>query len=163
MSKKKNKSSDGIFKSILFAHIILLLHILLFAALGVIVVFIDGVMQNLFWILFGGLAIVGLALYWFYRRLRKQGKSLWETLRSPVFQGRKVEVSFLGGMATLKLDQYPTAGEAKVIEGNQVKPSMQLEDPETVRLKQINNLAELLEKDLITQEEFNKVKQRLLK
>jgi hypothetical protein len=38
---------------------------------------------------------------------------------------------------------------------------MQLEDPETVRIRELAELARLLENDLITREEFNEAKQRL--
>jgi hypothetical protein len=161
MLSKKNKNSDGIFTSILAAHVILLLHLLLFAALGLLVVFLSGMMQYMFWIFFGGMAIIGLSAYLFYRRLRKEGKSLKEALRSPVFQGRQVEVSLLGGMATLKLDQRRHRMD-KAIESERLQTPLQLEDPETARIREINDLARLLEKELITRDEFNKAKRRLL-
>lgn len=161
MFSKKNKSSDGIFKSIVAAHVILLLHLLLFALLGVLVVFLSGMMQYMVWILVGGMAIIGLSAYLFYRRLRREGKSLKETLRSPVFQGRQVEVSLLGGMATLKLDQRGSRTD-KSIGPERRQPPLQLEDPEAARIREINDLARLLEKELITRDEFNKAKQRLL-
>lgn len=161
MFTKKKKTSDGILKSIVFAHLILCLHLLLFAVLGLLVAFLSGVMQHMFWILLGGMALLGLSAYLFYRRLRKEGKTLGETLRSPVFRGRKVEVSLLGGMATLKLDQGQPGSE-KVIDAGRHKPPLQLEDPETARIREINTLAQLLEKELITLEEFKKAKQRLL-
>lgn len=159
-SKKKN-NSDGIFKGILAAHLILLLHLILFAALGFMVVFLSGMMQYMFWIFLGGMAIVGLSAYLFYRRLRKEGKSLKETLRSPLFRGRNVEVSLLGGMATLKLDQDGSRPD-KAIETGRTQAPLQLEDPDTARIREINDLARLLEKELITLDEFNKAKQRLL-
>ena len=159
MFSKKNKSSDGIFKSILFAHLILFLHLLLFAALGLVVVFLSGMMQYMYWILLAGMATIGLCAYWLYRRLRKEGKTLGEMLRSPLFQGRQVEVSLLGGMATLKLDQSKSQ---KAIDATQSRAPLQLEDPETDRIRQINALAQLLEKELISRDEFNKAKQRLL-
>ena len=40
--------------------------------------------------------------------------------------------------------------------------SLQLEDPETARIREINALAQLLEKELITRDEFTRAKQRLL-
>ena len=124
-SKKKNKSSDGVIKSIMAAHVILFLHLILFAALGLLVVFLDGLMQYMGWILLGGLGIIGLSAYWFIRRLRREGKSLKETLRSPVFRGRNVEVSLLGGMATLKLDQQGGSPEDAIEAGN-LQPPLQL-------------------------------------
>ena len=161
MRFKTNKNSDGLFKSIFLAHLILFLHLLLFAALGVLVVFLSGVMQHMLWILLGGMAVVVISAYLFYRRLRKEGKTLGEALRSPVFQGRSVEGSLLGGMATLKLDKPREAAEGKAIEGGQHHP-LQLEDPHSVTIREIETLARLLEKELITHDEFDKAKRRLL-
>ena len=159
MTAKNNKSGDGIFKSIFLAHLILLLHLFLFAALGLLVVFLSGMMQYMFWILFGGMALVGLSAYLFFRRLRKEGRSLGKTLQSPLLRGRALEVSLLGGMATLKLDK-PESTDTIEVEGR--GSTMQLEDLETARIREINALAQLLEKELITPDEFTRAKQRLL-
>lgn len=147
------------FKSIFLAHLILFLHLFLFAALGLMVVFLSGMMQYMFWVLLGGMSLVGLSAYLFFRRLRKEGRSLGEALRSPLFHGRAVEVSLLGGMATLKLDK-PHADD--ILELENQSTALQLEDPESVRIKEISVLAQLLEKELITPDEFTKAKQRLL-
>jgi predicted membrane metal-binding protein len=161
MRFKTDKNSDGLFKSIFLAHLILFLHLLLFAALGILVVFLSGVMQHMLWILLGGMAVVVLSGYLFYRRLRKEGKTLGEILRSPIFEGRSVEVSLLGGMATLKLDKPRDASDNKAIEDIHRSP-LQLEDPQSARIRDINALAQLLEKELITPDEFDKAKQQLL-
>jgi BMFP domain-containing protein YqiC len=80
-------------------------------------------------------------------------------LRSPLFAGRSVEVSFMGGFASIKLNQqgdHLTAVEAP-------SAPLQLEDPETQRIRQLTELARLLEKDLISREEYDTAKQQLLK
>jgi len=159
MGSKKPKNSEGLFKSIFLAHLILFLHVFLFAALGLLVVFLSGMMQYMLWVFLGGMALVGVSAYWFFRRLRKEGKSLGETLRSPIFQGRALEVSLLGGMATLKLDK-PRTSDALQIDDRETP--LQLDDPETGRIREINTLAQLLEKELITPDEFTRAKRRLL-
>jgi len=159
MGLKSPNHSEGLFKSIFLAHMILLLHVVLFAALGLLVVFLSGMMQYMLWVFLGGMALVGLSAYWFFRRLRKEGKTLKETLRMPVLQGRAVEVSLLGGMATLKLAK-PQAVDALQLDSQ--KSSLQLEDAETARIREFDTLARLLEKELITSDEFTKAKQRLL-
>ena len=161
MQLKTNKKSDGLFKSIFLAHLILFLHLLFFAALGILVVFLSGVMQHMLWILLGGMAVVLLSGYLFYRRLRKEGKTLGEILRSPVLAGRSVEVSLLGGMATLKLENPGEPLQSGAIEGN-LRPPLQLEDSRLTRIREINALAQLMEKQLITPDEFEKAKQQLL-
>jgi hypothetical protein len=159
MDSKIQKNNDGLFKSIFLAHLILFLHLFLFAALGLMVVFLSGMMQYMVWVLLGGMTVVGLSAYLFFRRLRKEGRSLGEALRSPLFKGRAVEVSLLGGMATLKLDK-PHGDDVLELESS--SPALRLEDPESARIKEISALAQLLEKELITPDEFTRAKRRLL-
>ncbi len=155
----KTKNKDGLFKGIIMAHVVLILHLLLFAIMGLVVAFVGGVMQYMVWILLAGMLVVALSAYLFYRRLRREGRSISDALRSPMFRGRSVEVSLLGGMATMRLDSDKTD---TAIDAGQ-KPPMQLEDPEMARIREINSLAKLLEKKLITPDEFAKAKQRLLR
>jgi hypothetical protein len=159
MGLKIHKSGDGLIKSILLAHLVLFLHLFLFAALGLLVVFLSGMMQYMLWILLGGMLLVGLSGYLFFRRLSKEGRSIGEILRSPIFRGRTVEVSLLGGMATLKLDSPHGADSSEIEHSGALR---QLEDPETARIREISALAQLVEKQLISPEEFIKAKQRLL-
>ena len=158
----KKKEGDGLVKSVLLAYFILALHVLLIAAMAVLVLFFRGFVNYMLWIVLGGIAIVGLSAFFFLRRMRAEGKSLREMLRNPVFNGRSVEVSLLGGMATVKLGQpthTPAIGHDETID------VPRLEDPDTPRSRDVSELAELarlLEKDLITVDEFNKAKRQLL-
>lgn len=155
----KTKNKNSLFKGIMMAHVVLVLHLLLFAGIGLVVAFVGGIMQYMLWILLAVMVAVALSAYLIYRRLRRQGKSIAEALRSPMFRGRSVEVSLLGGFATMRLE---SGKPDSVIEGSDQTP-MQLEDPETARIREINSLAQLLEKKLITPDEFAMAKQRLLR
>jgi predicted membrane metal-binding protein len=157
------KESDGLVKSVLLAYFILALHVLLIAGLAILVLFFRGVVNYMLWILIGGIALVAFSLFYFFRRMRAEGRSLREVLKNPIFSGRSVEVSLLGGMATVKLGQ-PT-GQRPALESSSAIDIPRLEEPETARNREISELAELarlLEKDLITIDEFNKAKRRLL-
>lgn len=140
------------------AYTILLLHVLLLAGLGVLVLFFGGVMRYMFWIFIVGMAVVTVSAYLFYRRLRRQGQTLRDTLRSPMFGGRAVEISLLGGMAAIRLGAPEHDTPHATLEHG---PTARLEDPETARIRDIAALAELLERDLITPEEFAVAKQKL--
>jgi hypothetical protein len=73
-----------------------------------------------------------------------------------------VEVSLLGGMATVKLGQ---SSRPPAIGHDAAMDIPRLEDPDASRSRDISELSELarlLEKDLITVAEFNKAKQHLL-
>ena len=159
----KKIEGDGLVKSVLLAYFILALHVLLIAGMAILVLFFRGIVNYLLWIVIGGLAVVGLSAYFFIRRMRAEGKSLREMLRNPVFSGRSVEVSLLGGMATVKLGQ-PSPTQAIGHDAPVDLP--RLEDPDAPRRPEVSDLAELarlLEKDLITVDEFNRAKQQLLK
>ena len=159
----KNKEGDGLVKSVLLAYFILALHVLLIAGLAILVLFFRGVVNYMLWIVLGGIAVVGLSAFFFIKRMRAEGRSLREMLRNPVFRGRSVEVSLLGGMATVKLGQ-PSPPQA--IEHDAPVDVPRLENPDAPRNPEVSELAELarlLEKDLITVDEFNRAKRQLLK
>ncbi|MGD9188048.1 MAG: SHOCT domain-containing protein, partial [Desulfobacteraceae bacterium] len=157
--RAKTQNKSGLFKAIMMSHVVLVLHLLLFAGIGLVVAFVGGVMQYMIWILLAGMLSVALSAYLIYRRMRREGKSIADTLRSPMFRGRSVEVSLLGGFATMRLE---SGKPDPAIEESSQAP-MQLEDPETARIREINSLAQLLEKKLITPDEFDMAKQRLLR
>ena len=158
----KKKEGDGLVKSVLLAYFILALHVLLIAGVTILVLFFRGVVNYMLWIFLGGIALIGFSAFYFFRRMRAEGRSLREMLKNPMFSGRSVEVSLLGGMATVKLGQTsqpPAIGHDAAID------IPRLEDPVTSRRRDVSELAELarlLEKDLITVDEFNKAKRQLL-
>lgn len=158
MHKPPKQSREGLFKGIVTAYAILLLHLLLIAALGLVVIFLTGIAHYMFWIVLAGMSLVAFSAYLFFRRLRKEGRTLGETLRTPAFGGREVEVSLLGGLATMRLGK---PRDRNALEGGDQAQVPQIEDPEALRIKEIQSLAQLLEKNLITLEEYTKAKNRL--
>jgi len=158
MASKHTNESEGLFKGVMLAYLILILHVLLIFALGFLVLFFRGVVQYMPWIFLGGTALVSISAWLFYRKLKREGRSLKEMLRSATFQGRAVEISLLGGMASLKVGR---PGSAPVLESQISNPARQLEDPATGKIRELSELARLLENDLITQDEFELAKNQL--
>jgi hypothetical protein len=156
---KPKKEKDDLLKHVLAVYLILLLHVLLIAGLGVLVLFFRGVVQYMIWIFMGGLAAILASAYLFYRRMKKEGKNLREMINTPVFQGRPVEVSLLGGIASIKVG---TQGARPAISDNREIP-LQLEDMKSQQVKELSELARLFENDLITRDEYNIAKNRLFK
>jgi hypothetical protein len=156
----KRKNGDGLFRSVMMAYMILVLHLVLIAGLGLLVLFFRGVVHYMLWIfLFGTAALLGSG-YWFYRRMRAEGRTLREMLRSPLFRDKTVEVSLLGGMAAFRIGQstdrsHQVAGASE--------PPRQLDWPDNSPVRDLTELARLLESGLITSEEFEKAKQRLFR
>lgn len=161
----KKKEGDNLVRSVLLAYFILALHVLLIAGMAILVLFFRGVVNYMLWIFLGGMALIGLSAIWFIRRMRAEGKSLRDMLRNPAFDGRSVEVSLLGGMATFKIGQ-PNQPPAIGYDYEPIIDTPRLADPEASRRQDVSKLADLarlLEKDLITVDEFNQAKRQLLK
>ena len=157
--ERLNNTGDGIFRGVMLAYMILGLHVLLLAGLLLLVIFLRGVVHYMLWIVLGGLFAALAGTVYFFRKMRAQGRSLKETMASPMFAGRPVELSLLGGLASVKIGH--AASEPPRI-GYAPPPVDRLEDPETQRIRQLEVLAGLLEKNLITRDEYNQEKQRLL-
>ena len=158
----QKKAGESLFKGVLIAFLVLALHVLLVAGLAILALFFRGVVNYMLWILLAGFALIGFSAFYFFRRMRAEGKSLREMVSNPIFNGRSVEVSLLGGLASVKLgrpEHSPAIGHDGVID------IPRLEGPETSRSREVSELAELarlLEKELITRDEFELAKQRLL-
>ena len=159
----KNEQGKEIFKAVLLTHFILFLHLLIIAGIGILVIFFRGVTQYLVWILIGAILLIGLSGSFIFWRIKSKGKkTLHEMEQSPVFQGRNFEISFLGGLASLKVG---TPHDVPQLENRSPTPNPkpQLEDPETIRIRELTRLAQMVEKKLITLEEYNRMKKQIIK
>lgn len=143
------------------AYFILVLHVVLVAGLVLMVIFFRGLINYMIWIFLGGLIAIIASGYHFYKRMKMEGKTLQEILNTYRYSGRSVEVSFLGGLASLKIGgehQNPPA-----LNGHTSGRLKQLEDPESIRHKEFSELVRLLENNLITLEEYKKFKEQIFK
>lgn len=154
----EKKDSQGLMTSVLMAYLVLVLHVLLIAGLGFLVFFFRGIINYMVWIFLGGTVAILASAYLFYRRMKAEGRTLRQTLNSPIFRGRTVEVSFLGGLASFRLGKQD-APKSLGNDGTGEVP--QLEDPERMKVRELTELARLLENDLITIEEYNQFKRKL--
>ena len=159
VSKEKNESRTLI-KSVFVAYFILLLHVVLIAGLGVLVLFFRGIVNYMMGIFIVGSATILISAYLFYKRMKAEGRTLREILRSPMFRGRTVEVNLLGGLASFRIGG---GNEFSVLESNTADVSRQLEDPSTVRMRELSEMARLFENDLITLDEFDKAKKEIFR
>ncbi len=161
MAFNKLNVEDKHFKSVLMAYFILVLHVLLIAGLVMLVIFFRGIISYIIWILIGGSVVILASGYHFYKRLQKDGKTLREMMSSSRLGSSPIEVSFLGGIASFKIGR---PGSMPAVSSEAAgQPLQQLEDPATVRIRELTELVRLLEDNLITLDEYNKVKQHILK
>ena len=153
------EKDTGLIKTIFVGHFIIVLHILLIAAVGLLVLFFSGVVAYMAWIFAGGALVLAVGGYCLYRRMKAEGKSLRQMLNSPLFSGRPVEVSVLGGLASVKIGNPDTPMELESTGAAQ----LQLEDEENRRVRELAEMARLLEKKLVTWEEYKAFKEQIFK
>ena len=147
-------------KGLFLAHLIIVLQILVVAIIWMTVVFIGGLARYLLWVLLGGGASILILAYVLYRRARTSGRDLIKNLDVSTLQGRPFEIRFLGGLMSFKV------GDSDNLPALQHKVSRsvaQLEDTQTVRKRELAELAQLLADDLISAEEFTSARQKIMK
>ena len=157
------KDGGELFRGIFLAHLILFFHLLFIAGLGLVVIFFRGISQYMLWILLGAAMILLASGFFCYRHIKTRGKqTLKDIEESAIFKNRSFEVRLLGGMASLRFGRpdSPRAIENAAAEPH--GPRYQLEDPETLQIRKLTALADMLEKNLITPEEFSRAKQKIL-
>jgi hypothetical protein len=161
----KNKAHDSsqpqesIFKGVLLAYFVLVFHVVLIIGLGVVMLFFGGVIAHLPWILALGLVAVVGSCYLWWQHLKKRGKSLRDILRDPLFEGRSVEVTLLGGLASFKLGQPK---ETLTIDHATAEGPRQIQGSTTRHTEELTKLALLLKQDLITIDEYLEAKKDIM-
>ena len=156
----KKNDSDGLVKSVMMAYLILILHVILLVGLGFLVFFFRGIVQYMIWIvLFGGLAILASG-FWFFRRLKAEGRSLRDTLNSPLFRNKTVEISLLGGLAQFRMGH---SNGPPLLDHPRSEDSRQLEWTGDPQVQELTELARLLQSGLITPDEYEQAKQKIFR
>ena len=157
---KKKKEEDGHLKSIFIAYFVLILHVVLIMGLVLLVIFFRGIINYMIWIFIGGTAAIIASGYHFYKRMKMEGKTIREMLSSPQMGGRTIEVSLLGGLASLKIN---ASNDPAALDSNSSGQFRQLEDPDAIQIREFSELVQLLEDNLITLDEYNKFKEQIFK
>ena len=141
------------------AFLILVLHVLLLVGLGFLVFFFRGIVQYMLWIFLFGAVIILVSGFWFFRKMKAEGQSLRDTLNSPAFRNRSVEVSLLGGMASFRVGH--SGDRQPLLTGGEASSPQQLEWSGENQIHELTELARLLKSGLITLEEYEQAKQSL--
>jgi hypothetical protein len=90
----------------------------------------------------------------------REGKQLRDMLALPALKGRTIEVSILGGMASLRLEN---PGNTSIDQRPRLtEHSGHLIDSGNYQLRELSELADLYNKNLITLDEYNKFKTKLI-
>ncbi len=168
INHQSKKTGNGLFQGVFMAYSILLLHVLLLAGLGCLVLFFRGFVQYMLWIFLGCAGLIIFSGFRIYKRMKREGKNLKELLALPMFRGRSVEVNILGGLASLKIGKEENP--ALTFDGGTEHDTYMLEGPGApedssgarTKIRELTELARLFENNLITLDEYNRTKNQLL-
>jgi hypothetical protein len=159
--EQQKTEKESIVKSIATAYMVLFLHLGLVVVLGLSVFFFRGLVLYTPWLFLCGAGLIAGSGWAVARHMKRNRTSLREVLADPVFSGRSVEISLLGGIASLRLGR---PGEtAAPVESTVRYTERILEDPETQRVRELVELARLFEQNLISLDEYREAKRGLLK
>jgi hypothetical protein len=161
--KKKtpnNDKNEGVIKSVFIAYSIILFHFLLLAALGLLVLFFRGVINYMAWIFLGGAAAIIISAYIFLRKIRKEHTTIKEILSLPEFSGKDIEIRLLGGAASFKVGKNQES-DAPAPDKSYTQYN-QIESPLKSRIENLGELSRLYENNMITDEEYEDLKNELL-
>ncbi|MDY6832285.1 MAG: hypothetical protein SWC96_10695 [Thermodesulfobacteriota bacterium] len=154
------KAEESLTKGVMLAYWILLLHLGLIAIAGLVVLIFRGVAYYFLWLVFGGAAIVAGSGYYILKKMKQERHTIQQILRMPEFRGRPVEISLLGGAASLRMgggspdpmDANPAGGTAAPL----------LEDPARTRIRDLGELGRLHRDGMITRQEYDALKNEIL-
>lgn len=108
-AKVREKQESSIGQGIYYLYMIVGLQLLfVFGILGVIM-FIGKVISTPGWVFLFIFLLFAGALVYIYRKARKQFRKLKESLSNADLSNRNYEISIMGGMLTMRIEQNPNA------------------------------------------------------
>ncbi len=155
-----NEQNKNIFSGVMIGYLVLVLHILLIVGLGITVILIKGIYDFRWFIFIAGFVLIGGSGYYFYRRMKDSNRRIGDLISNPALQNRTLEISLLGGMASVKLGHKDNRIE--VIESDSDLQFKQLEAPGSGRIKELSELTRMLDEGLITRDEFLQLKKTII-
>jgi len=159
---RNRENPDSVMKGVFIAYFILLFHVALLGLVGIVVLFFTGILNYLPWILLGGAVMIVGCGYMVMRYLRKKSRSMVQVLGMPEFRGKNIEVNLMGGLASFKIQDTnsESSADSRYLESD--GPSRLLTHADGEKRQKLESLAEMRDNRIITPEEFERAKQRLL-
>jgi glucan phosphoethanolaminetransferase (alkaline phosphatase superfamily) len=155
MNQKDSSITGGVF----LAYSIIILHALIIALLFMLIIFFRGIVHYILWITMAGIGLTFLSGLYFFRKLKQNSQKIKDILNDPAFAGRTLEIGFFGGAAILKVNPQTEQPIALGYEPTKALPLLNDNENPVNDLKQMGSL---LEQNLITREEFDRLKKEIL-
>lgn len=154
-----DQQKRSIFSGVMFGYLVLLLHVLLMIGLGILVIVIKGI-YDFRWVIFLlGMLLIGASAYYFYRYFKEHKRKLQDLMNDPALQDRTLEISLLGGMASVRLGHRDD--RVQLVEPDVEQAPKQLEAPESGIVTRLAELNRMFEDGRITREEFLELKKEI--
>ncbi|PID77883.1 MAG: hypothetical protein CSB21_02820 [Deltaproteobacteria bacterium] len=157
-NNKYIKKKENLGKSLFIAFLILISHVVLITAMGLLILFFRGIIHYMTWIFIGGSVIIIGSAFYFIRKIKQKQHDIFKILSLPEFSDKDIEVRLLGGAASFKIGNK-TSSPAQIQSQNDQR---QLENPLNPRLNQLEKLSGLYKEKLITENEYLELKKELL-
>lgn len=154
------KKDDGLVGSVFLAYGIVLVHIGIVALVGLLVLLLGGIANYFLWIVFGGAAMILGAAYYFLKKMTSEQEAIRRLMQLPEFRGKNIEISFLGGAASVKVGT--PSGNTVDMKTIEASSTPLLETGSRSRLKDLGELSRLYENNMITADEYERLKKELL-
>ena len=149
-------AENPLFKSIFVAFLILIMHVLLIAGIGILILLFYGIINHMVWMIVG-IVLIAIWGYLFYRKVIEDSKELKNVVGD--MKGNNVEIKLLGGLATFRMGDSVLNNNMNQLSSRRPQ---ELAAPESDSVKALTDLSRLYEKKLITLEEYEKAKKELL-
>jgi hypothetical protein len=149
-------AENSLFKSIFVAFLILFMHVILLAGVGILILLFYGIINHMVWMI-AGFVLIAIWGYLFYRKVIEDSKELKNVVGE--MKGENVEIKLLGGLATFRMGNSVLNQNMNQLSSQRPK---ELAAPESDSVKSLSELSRLYEKKLITIEEYEKAKKNLL-
>jgi glucan phosphoethanolaminetransferase (alkaline phosphatase superfamily) len=156
MNQKDTSITGGVF----LAYSIIILHALIIALLFMLIIFFRGIVHYILWITLAGIGLTFLSGLYFYRKVKKNSQKLKDILKDPAFAGRTLEIGFFGGAAVLKVN--PQTEQSAIALGYEPTKALPNLNDNGNKVNDLKELGNLLEQNLITRDEFDLLKEKLL-
>lgn len=161
--EQKNEQNRTMLNSVLVIALILLFHVALIVGLIGSIILFKGIYDLRWWMLAVGVALIGASGFYFYRRAKAGKRRLRDMINDPAFHNRNLEISLLGGMATLRVGhQDQLHNQPRMIDVSPNDETKQLPPPSSQQIAELSELNRMLEQGLITKEEFMRLKRDIL-
>jgi hypothetical protein len=128
--EEQSPKRDPINQGIHYIYIIMGLQVVFVFAILAVIMFIGKVISTPGWVFLFIFALFATSLYYIYKKAKRQFHKLRESFTHSDLSNRNYEISFMGGMLPMRIEQNANSG--KLLEAPPQQPAEPIIDAETI-------------------------------